>query len=310
MKDIHDVLFDINAFNYTQLKKLKRVVDHKVAENQVGQALSEREDHVSNCPHCDSKKLSKWGVSKQGIQRFKCKSKSCNKTFTATKGTPVYRLRKKDKWLKYTELMWSGTSVRQSARLVGVNHKTAFKWRHRFLNNPTFRPVAELQGIIEADEAFMPLSFKGQKIPPHIKAQDATGRKRVQSAIAQALDRRGEVAFSVIGKKTKKNLKTFLKPILSSDSVLCTDANRSYKSIVKELSGKLKLEHIILNASANIKTQGVYHIQTLNNFIMDWKTWIKRFRGVATSYLPRYLAWHRLMKQNQYDELFFLRSAL
>ncbi|MFT5807429.1 MAG: hypothetical protein ACI9LG_001722 [Moritella dasanensis] len=35
----------------------------------------------------------------------------------------------------------------------------------------------------------------------------------------------------------------------------------------------------------------IYHIQTLNNFMMRWKTWMKRFYGVGTGYMDHYIAW-------------------
>jgi transposase-like protein len=43
-------------------------------------------------------------MTKQGIQRFKCKS--CCKTFNALADSPLYRMKKAEKWIEYTKLMW------------------------------------------------------------------------------------------------------------------------------------------------------------------------------------------------------------
>lgn len=40
----------------------------------------------------------------------------------------------------------------------------------------------------------------------------------------------------------------------------------------------------------------VYHVQSANHYHERLKSWIQRkLRGVATKYLPNYLAWQRLM---------------
>src|SRR3954454_22831642 len=46
-----------------------------------------------------------------------------------------------------------------SAERCGVS--TAFRWRHRFLTAPAASPI--LTGIVEADETFVLLSYKGSR---------------------------------------------------------------------------------------------------------------------------------------------------
>lgn len=42
-------------------------------------------------------------------------------------------------------------------------------------------------------------------------------------------------------------------------------------------------------------SEGVYHVQTVNNYHERFKTWVNRqLRGVSTKHLPNYLAWMRL----------------
>lgn len=63
-------------------------------------------------------------------------------------------------------------------------------------------------------------------------------------------------------------------------------------------------------------TNKTFHVQTTNNCHEQLKTWTQRglrgLRGVATKYLPNYLAWHRLMTWNKAGLTSFdvLRSAL
>ena len=63
-------------------------------------------------------------------------------------------IRYKDKWLKFTKSMLNGDSLRESAKICGVDKNTTFRWRHRFLQLPKEIKSKELSGIVEADETF------------------------------------------------------------------------------------------------------------------------------------------------------------
>jgi len=54
-------------------------------------------------------------------------------------------------------------SLRYAASKLDINLNTAFRWRYRFLKKPSEHKPAELVGIIEADETFMPENLKGSK---------------------------------------------------------------------------------------------------------------------------------------------------
>ncbi|NRB42589.1 MAG: IS1595 family transposase [Pseudomonadales bacterium] len=291
-KQFQTFLRQISSLNYSQLKQLRHSSDTQISSNIVGQAISDREETISACPHCDSKKLNRWGMTKQGIQRFRCKS--CNKTFNALSGTPLYRMRKPEKWLKYTQLMWQGVPLRKAASELDINLRTSFRWRHVFLKKPSKAGCNKLTGIIEADETFIPESFKGRKVIAR-KARKRGGGDTDKVPVFMALDRSGDITHKVLERDTKEELELALKPLLASSSVLCTDGNLSYKSIVKDLD----IDHKRLIALDNQRViYGIYHIQTLNNYMMRWKTWLNRFHGVGTAYLENYLSWFRFMEQH------------
>ena len=42
---------------------------------------------------------------------------------------------------------------------------------------------------------------------------------------------------------------------------------------------------------------GSYHIQNVNAYISRLKDWLRRFKGVATHYLPTYLGWRRMIER-------------
>ena len=113
-----------------------------------------------------------------------------------------------------------------------------------------------------------------------------------------ALDRTGAISHKVLERNTKENIQAQLKPLLSAGSVLCTDGNLSYKGIAKELD----IDHKRLIAIDNVRViDGVYHIQTLNNYMKRFKVWLKRFNGIGTDYIENYLSWFRFMERNSED---------
>ncbi|MDI6870951.1 MAG: transposase [Bacillota bacterium] len=98
------------------------------------------------CPHCHSAHVWKWGRF-GGRQRYRCKS--CAKTFTGLTGTPLARLKYRDKWAGMGWCLWKGLSIRRSAQMLGVHPCTAFRWRHRFLSALRAHEKPRLTGVPE-----------------------------------------------------------------------------------------------------------------------------------------------------------------
>ena len=59
--------------------------------------------------------------------------------------------------------MFQGKSIRKIAKELKISVTTAFYWRHKILNvlKKNYSPV--LKGVVEADETYFRLSFKGQR---------------------------------------------------------------------------------------------------------------------------------------------------
>lgn len=294
-----DVLADkVSELSFLQLKRLRQKVEHLIATDQVGKAIADKEEHVSSCPHCGSVEFTKYGTTARGQQRYQCKG--CTRTFNSLTGTPLARLRMQDKWHQYSNGMWLTTKLRSAAKKLGINLKTAWLWRHRMLAMPCKNKPSELHGIIEADETFINESFKGRKKMPR-EPHKRGGGNVPKVPVLLALDRNGSVTHRVLEQDTKEQLQQALSPVLTSQSVLCTDGNLSYQSIVKELP--FELDHKRLVALDNVRIiDGIYHIQTLNNWTMRWKAWLVQFHGVGTAYLDNYIAWFRHMDQSEKSE--------
>jgi transposase-like protein len=101
------------------------------------------------CPHCAGSRCHRCGQA-NGLQRFRCLG--CKRSFNALTGTPLARLRLRDKWLPYLQCLIESATVRAAAKRVAVAKSTSFRWRHRFLAAVRRAPLPKLSGIVEVDE--------------------------------------------------------------------------------------------------------------------------------------------------------------
>lgn len=111
-------LLCLEGLSPAQKRKLSDALRVKDEGETVAEALEKRISVGGHCPHCDHDQLQRWGTA-HGMQRHRCKS--CLKTFNAVTGTPLARLRKKEKWLEYSRAMIDGLSVRKAARKCGID---------------------------------------------------------------------------------------------------------------------------------------------------------------------------------------------
>ncbi len=306
INNLDKILQLIPSLNYADTKRLNNFVKEKLDGDTVGKVIAEREQTVSDCPHCHSIEFVKHGVTTKGIQRYRCKG--CKKTFCSLTGTPLFKMRMEDKWLAYAALMWDGVSLRKIARHLNINLRTAFFWRHRFLQMPNQNQPTSFTGIIEADEAFLPESFKGCRQMPR-ESRKRGGGKVPLVPILVSYQRGDQFTYRVMDRNSKENLAEAITLLLTEGCCLCTDGNLSYKSIVNEID--IKMDHKRIIASDGRVIDDVYHIQHVNGFIAHFKEWLDRFKGVGTAYLGNYLAWHIWMRDKGHgEETLWINEAL
>ncbi len=307
-----DLIKAIHQLDHYQRKTLSIALAEFSDTSQAFELIESHFDSVGVCPHCGHSKLYRHG-SALGLQRYRCRT--CHRTFNALTGTPLARLRHRSKWLDYLETMIHSLPLRQSAVEVGVHRNTALRWRHRFLSwLKRDRPDA-LQGITEADETYLLESDKGHRQltrRPHKRGASASkrGLSKQQVCVLVARDRAGQTLVEVTGKgaMSKAQLTEHSKPVLNTDAVLISDSNPTYSAFCKTEH----ITHVAVNLSKGQRIiNGAYHIQNVNAYHSRLKSWLHRFHGVATKYLPNYLGWRQALEQHR--NLLpgaFLRAAL
>lgn len=251
------------------------------------------------CPICGGVHVQRNGRRKNGTQKFICKD--CGKTFSITKNTIFEGTRKGlPVWKEFMACMSEGLSLDKTAERCGITHATAFVWRHKVLDAiGEAQKGTELTGIAEADEAFLPVSYKGDK-----KAfeGDGCGRKPRKRGggnhrrglsdelvcLPCAVDRKGKAVSKVakLGKCSAAAVEAVLGGHVSATATLCTDGDTSYRRFAKG-NGNALVQ--IKGGKGTVK--GIYHIQHLNAYHSRLKKFLASLKGVSTKYLNNYLTW-------------------
>ena len=297
-------LSKVDDLSPSQRVELEAVLAGRPPRAAVTAVVEARQDDQRRCPHCGQEESVACGRA-DGLRRFRCKP--CGKSFNALTGTPLARLRKKERWLDFSRSLSEGDTVAASAERCGVAVSTAFRWRHRFLTSKEGNPT--LTGIVEADEAFVLLSFKGSRaweraakgLPVAGDLPDRKARKRggkaakrglshEQAPILVAANRNGDVISAVLPVDSGDAIKAVLDPVLSKDALLVTDGGKA----LANCAAKMKVSHEVLNQSAGERVRGELHIQTVNSLHSRLKDFLRHRRGVATKYLGSYLRWFHL----------------
>lgn len=298
------LLSGLSDLTYKQKIELLEVIESSSKTDQLLETLVNSEE----CRHCKSQSYYKWG-KESSIQRYKCKK--CKKTYNQLTNTPLAKLRKKEEWITNAAEMIKGSTLKDTAKICNTAISTSFRWRHRFLELLSQSEPESLTGIVEADETYFLESHKGERGLKSPRKRGGKAKKRGLSSeqipVIIARDRNGQTLSRQLPDVTSKTLSDTLQTIIESGSVLCTDGHSAYPGVSKDC-GTL---HKRLNIKAGIKViEKVYHIQNVNAYDSRLKSWIKRFHGVSTKYLQKYLGWWRAIDtlQNLTPESFLHRA--
>lgn len=295
---------DVQSFQHFLARLDRLTVKQKSIVQHVLQTSVPRDDFVEvipdlkACPHCaaNAAQLVSWGRS-GGLQRYRCKA--CRRTCNALTGTPLARLRKKDRWLDYAQALIAGLSVRAAAKHCSVSKNTSFRWRHRFLHDAAAHHDSRESGIVEADETFFLESFKGQrKILRPSRKRGGVGKTRGTGAdqipVLVVRDREGHTADFQLEKLDAVHVSAALGPLVDEASVLCTDGAAVYAAFARRTG----ITHKVVHAKPGLRVQeAAFHIQNVNAYHSRLKNWMVRFHGVATKYLVNYLGWRRMLER-------------
>lgn len=254
------------------------------------------------CPLCGSVSVIRNGHRADGTQRFICRD--CNKSFVATTNSIVAGTQKGiSVWEQYVSCMMNGMSIRKTAEFCGIHRNTAFYWRHKILDAlQNMADGVKLNGIIEADETFFAVSYKGnhKNSKTFVMPREAhkrggethtRGLSHEQVCVLCAVNRNGLSISKAanLGRITTDSLLKMFDGRIDENSTIVTDKASAYIRFADKTN--LKLVQLKGGRSKN----GIYHIQHINSYHGMLKKFMRGFNGVSTKYLNNYLTWHNFI---------------
>ena len=260
------------------------------------------------CPHCGLVDVKKNGKTKTGHQRFQ--SKGCGKSFTYATRTIFHGAKLPlDTYLRYVHCMMHGMTVRATAYECRISKNAAFFLRHKILDAlQEMQSKVKLDGIVEADETFFRISFKGNhsrsqffSMPrePHMRGERSKKRgislEKVCVPCAVNRDGKSIAQIANLGRASVRSISSVFGGRISPDAVLCTDKHNAYVGFAEREGINL------LQLKSTQRVSGTLGIQHINGYHSQLKTFMERFHGVATKYLNNYLVWHNLRNYAEGD---------
>lgn len=305
MATIKDALDIIGKLTTKDRERLRTMLLSTVSVKSADMESFLTDERFSNgkaCPLCGCTHIVRNGHRKDGTQKYMCRD--CGKSFVITTNSIVSGTHKDlYTWQKYIDCMMNGFSVRKTASICGIHKDTAFIWRHKVLD--ALQNMAEsvnLDGIIEADETFFAISYKGNHTRSTTFTMPRASYKRGHSShlrglshekvcVPCAVNRNGQSIAKITntGRVSTKDLHKLYDGRIKENSVLVTDKMNSYK----RFATKNDIDLVQLKTGRTKK--GIYNIQHINSYHGELKRFLYQFKGVSTKYLNNYLVWNNLI---------------
>ena len=312
-KNEYDLLEQlINNLDDNQKKNIASLLNTKKRKTKITKTkiakIYKSTTTTKECPHCHSKHIIKCGKS-SNKQKYYCKE--CNKYFVPTENTLLFNTKKDiSVWATYMNCMLDKKSIRECAEICNISLKTSFNWRHKILDVlSNMMNDVNLNGIIESDETFTAVSYKGNHTKSKTFIMPRKSHKRGGDIHIRGLSREQVCIFcslnlnnlsygkiSNLGKPNWKSIYNVIKDNVEKGSIFVTDDFSGYDKVCD----KLDLDHIAIKRGTY--TNGTFNIQKINSYHTYFKDLINnRFRGVATKYLNNYIVYYNFVNISKSD---------
>lgn len=303
MTDLNTFLNQINDLDNNELQIIAESI---LAKLKASSAHSSSNAEVPDaCRKCGSAKgITKHGKDRKGNQRYRCKS--CGAFFSDTSFSTIsYSHCDISVWKKYIECLLQGYSLEKCGQICGISTRTAFLWRHKILSTLQQDQTDRiLSGIVELDEVFFGLSYKGNHknskkfvMPrkPYKRGTDSREQTGSRACVMCALERNGQFYAEVLGKgqPTVPMFRYAFENRIMDDSIVLSDKALGARRYFKKTNN---VQHIVLSAVADPtkkfgppEVRGAFHIQNVNNMHFRLRKFLGQYNGVSTKYLNHYV---------------------
>ena len=240
----------------------------------------------ANCPHCGSLRVGrKADTHREG--RWNCYD--CKSSFNVLSGTIFEKTKiELQKWFLAIGIIVNAKkslSSYQLARDLDLNQKSAWYMQQRIRAAMAAEQAPLLQGIVEADEAYI-----GGKPRKRNKRSDdgpsaPRGRGTKKLPVIGAVERGGNVTARVATDLSGKGILRFIKDTIDpAGTLLITDEYRGYNAV------RGHVRHAVINHSVAY-ADGATHTNTIEGFWSLLKrAWYGSHHHYSRPYSPLFIA--------------------
>ena len=252
------------------------------------------------CPFCGGTHVVKNGKRKDGTQKYHCKE--CGRNPLATSNSILSGTHKDlATWITFIECELDDMPLNKIAIKCKIHINTALNWRQKLHGTVSKQQKeTQLNGVIELDETYPAVSYKGN----HSKNKDFTMPREPHKRGSQ-VSKRGlsdellcipcavDAAGTVIGRSVKCGAVSYAglsalydETTIANNSILVTDSCASYILLASDRKSEL------IQIPSGEHSNGEYNIQRVNSFHTSFVNLINhKHRGVSSKHVNGYLAW-------------------
>lgn len=307
--------YDLEQLLPDELEKLSQFID-SLFDNKINKRLTNQEYQKNNldikCPCCGLNFFKKNG-HKNGTQRYLCKN--CNKSFSITTNTILSHSKIKYWQLKeFIKCLLDIKSISEISQQVKLSKTQTY-----YLEIKLFKALEnvynsiKLKGIVQADEKYFRISFKGTKHEKmlrktrHSGSQDLkVGINKELACVVVAIDENDNIIIEVIGNgpASTEMLEKGLGGKIEENSILVTDSKSSYIKFAQ--NNNLILKQI---PDGEYTTEEIYNLAEVNELILELDNYITHMkRGVSTKHLQQHCNFVKYRKILKYTVEYLERN--
>ena len=319
MSELKDVITSYNSLSFSDRIVFYTTISNDIPlTDDIQSFMIETRLDGNSCIYCNGMHVVKNGKRRDGTQRYLCRD--CHRSFIPSSDSITSRTRKSVfVWATYLKCMLEQKTLKKTSEECRISC-TAFTWRHKILDTlGELTERAYLTGIVEADETFFNVSYKGNhkrsrhfSMPrkAHKRGNDirVKGLSEEKVCVPCAVSDTG-ISYSKpgkLGKISSECINRVLGKKIAPHATLCTDKERAYLDFA--CTNDLKLIQMDTDSLTTLKDGRTYDIQRINAYHSRLKTFIRGFHGVSTKHLGNYTVWNNLLSGNHRKTEEFIRQ--
>ena len=298
-----DELFDKQKLQRTVIKKERK--KHTFEK----EGLSSRESRISvECPYCHCMEYSRYGKTRQGIQRYRCKK--CGRIYVVSDGKNLHSSKlTASELLDLAKCIYLNFSVRAVCVMTGLSPKTVILWQKRAFSIATaWIDKAQFRGKTWIDEVYFHFA-NGKGTLKEADESKKAGLSFSNVCVCIGYDEHGTMFCRVMktGKVDELSILCCFSRRMDDVTLLVHDADKSHKVLI----WKEKLEDKVVKSIPKTK-ESLKHMKPINDYSALLVNEMRKHPGTKASSLDDRLCFisYKAWLNSRYGEELGIRILL